>query len=181
MHVTARHYDIAVSSMPTRAPVQALSAIVKALAEAAFRGDAIWRRGVNSFEVKRARFNSAGTRAILLVHYANAGAPEVASAHVVIDLALTDGGYRAIVQENGLTKAALEQGMQELARRLMPFYFPDTGKKFKQAHARLSFAVLDEVQFALEQGALRCDADVRADISVQLDALLRRRAVKRAA
>lgn len=182
--LAAQHYEITVSSSPTRAPVQSLAAIVKAFAEAALRGDARWRRGVISFDVKRVRFNSTGTRAILLLHYANAATASVASAHLVVDLTPSPNGdaYQAIVQETpGLTKASLEQGMQELARRLFPFYFTDASRKFRQAHPRLSFAVGDEAQLALEREPAHCEAEIRADISVKLDALLRRRAVQRAA
>lgn len=178
---SAQHYEIALASAPGHAPVQSLAAIVKAFAAASERGEAIWRRGAVNLQIARVRFNKTGTRAILLLHSADADGASV-SVHLVIDLDPNAGAYRTILQQApGLTKASVEQGLQGLAGRLFEFYFKDRSGSFSKATPRLSFTAHSEEVFAIESELAQCEPEIRPDISAKLDALLRRQATKRAA
>lgn len=178
---TARHYEITVGSSPRRVPKQSLAAIVKTFAAASAKGDAVWRQGETVFEIARVRFNKSATRAIVLIRFADAGAAE-ASAHLLIDCApSTDGIYRAVLEEApGLTKALLDYAMEALARRLFSFYAMGPGGHFVQAYPRLSFAASSAVpaELMLERAPALCEPEIRPDVSVKLDELLKRRTAR---
>lgn len=178
---TALHYEIAVASVPAHAPVQSLASIVKAFAESSAKGDAVWSRGGAVFQIARVRFNKTSTRAILLLHCTVGAA--AASAHLVIDLAPSpekSGVYQAILEDAGLTKSSIEQGLQGIARKFSEFYFKEASGRFRPGHPRLSFTACEEASvFAAERELVACEAEIRPDVSLQLDTLLKQRAASR--
>lgn len=179
---TARHYDITISSSPRRAPVQSLTAILKAFAAASATGEAVWRENGATSEIARVRFNKAETRAILLFRFAE-GEREAVTAHLVFDLSPGAGVYHAIADEAPrLTRAQLEHGIGALARRHFAFYAMGPRGSFAQAYPRLSFAeAAAPVAFTLERELAACELEIRPDVSVKLDTLLKQRATRLAA
>jgi hypothetical protein len=172
---SALYYVIKVDAPLRNAPVQPLSAIVKAFASASEKGEAVWREGANAFEIARVRFNKTETRAVLLVRYTGPSGA-LNSAHAVVDLILRDGAYRAVIEEApALSKARLEFGMEALSRRLCEAYVANARGQFKKTHPRLSFVTVSEpIAFDVERASEVCEPDIRPDVSVKLDGLLKR-------
>jgi len=173
-------------SSPSGAPLQSLGSIIKAIAEASAKGEAVWRRGEVIFEVTKARFNKAATRVVLLVRHTESEAAGPVMAHLVADLTPCPetGAYRVVIEAAaGLSKARLDQGMQGLARRLSHFYYKDARRQFRQAFPLLRFsASADEaMSFPLDDPRSGYDLEIQPKVSAALDRLLRQRAAMRAA